>query len=293
MSAHPTAIQRYQVVRRLAQGGMGALYLAWDPALKRQVAIKLLVHDEDELRERFAREAQSAASLDHPNIVTIFDVGEVDGRPFIAMEYIRGETLAEIIRSKSPMPVSRKLALIQELCAGLFYAHQAGIVHRDVKPSNAIVDTQGSLKVLDFGIARLAESSGMTQAGTLVGTLNYISPEQMVGQPADSRSDIFSVGAVCYELLAYRQAFPGGIESGVLNRILQGKPDPLGSLLPDLDPEVIRIVDRALEKQPGDRYQSLDVMEQELKGVRLRLDSPKASPVENTRTMVLPRSFDP
>ena len=126
----------------------------------------------------------------------------------------------------------------------------------------------------------------------LIGTLNYMSPEQMVGQPADNRSDIFSVGAVCYELLAYRQAFPGGIESGVLNRILQGKPDPLDALCPDLDPEIIRIVDRALEKQPQDRYQSLDTMEEDLMRVRLRLDAPKVEVVENTKTMILPRSFD-
>jgi eukaryotic-like serine/threonine-protein kinase len=292
MTTHPTTIQRYQVVRRLAQGGMGALYLAWDPALKRQVAIKVLMHDDDELRERFAREAQSAASLDHPHIVTVYDVGEVDGRPFIAMEYIRGETLAEIIRNKKALSVTRKLALIEELCSGLHFAHRAGIVHRDVKPSNAIVDDQGSLKVLDFGIARIAESSGMTQAGMLVGTLNYISPEQMVGQPADSRSDIFSVGVVAYELLAYRQAFPGGLESGVLNKILQAKPDPpLEIACPDLDLEIVKIVEHALEKQPADRYQSLDVMERELRRVRRRLET-GSHPVADTRTMSVPRRVD-
>lgn len=282
MTAQPDAIQRYQVVSRLPGGGMAWVYLAWDPALKRQVAIKVLRHDDDELRERFAREAQSAASLDHPNIVTIYDVGESDGRPFIAMEYIRGETLAEIVRSRTAMPVPRKLALLEELCAGLHFAHEAGIIHRDVKPSNAIVDSKGTLKVLDFGIARILEATGVTQAGMMVGTVNYISPEHMLGQPADHRSDIFAVGVVAYELFAYKQAFYAGLASAVLNKILLTEPEPLATLCPDLDPEVIRIIYRAMEKQPDARYQSLDLMQTDFRLVRQRLESNKADETPRT-----------
>src|SRR5713226_5609335 len=230
MTSIPTAIGRYQVVKRIGQGGMGVLFLAWDPSLERQIAIKLLIENNDELRERLAREARSAARLRHPNIVTIFDVGELDGQPFIAMEYIQGQTLAEIVRNREALTTTRKLQLIEELCDGLSYAHAGGIVHRDVKPANVMVDGNGSLKILDFGIARIGESSGMTQAGVVMGTLNYMSPEHIAGQPADYRSDIFAVGAVFYELLSYRQAFPGGLQTGILNRILHCRPEPLDTV---------------------------------------------------------------
>ena len=187
---------------------MGALYLAQDPKLDREIVIKLLIDDNDELRERFAREARSAARLRHPHIVTIFDVGDWEGQPFIAMEYIQGHTLAEIIRGSSPLSTVRKLRLIEELCDGLAFAHKTGVVHRDVKPANIMVDANGSLKILDFGIARIAESAGMTQAGMLIGSLNYMSPEQVTGQVVDNRRDIFAVVAVLNEQITSRQAFP-------------------------------------------------------------------------------------
>jgi serine/threonine-protein kinase len=208
MTNIPAIIGRYQVVRRIGQGGMGALYLAQDPKLDREIVIKLLIDDNDELRERFAREARSAARLRHPHIVTIFDVGDWEGQPFIAMEYIQGHTLAEIIRGSSPLSTVRKLRLIEELCDGLAFAHKTGVVHRDVKPANIMVDANGSLKILDFGIARIAESAGMTQAGMLIGSLNYMSPEQVTGQVVDNRRDIFAVVAVLNEQITSRQAFP-------------------------------------------------------------------------------------
>lgn len=284
VASPPATIGRYEIVNRLAQGGMGALYLAWDPKLDRQIAIKLLMHDDDELRERFAREGRSAARLRHPHIVTIFDVGEHNNQPFIAMEYIQGQTLAELIRGRVPLPITRKLKLAEELCDGLSFAHKAGVVHRDIKPANAIVDAQGSLKILDFGIARFSEASGMTHAGMLIGTLNYMSPEQMTGRPADSRSDIFAVGAVCYELLSYRQAFPGGLEDGVLTKILQGQPEPLEKVCSDLDPEIVRIVERSLEKDPDKRYQDLIAMVRDLQRVRLRLDGLETHHVSTEET---------
>jgi serine/threonine protein kinase len=272
VSKLPSVIGRYQIRSRLGQGGMGYLFLAWDPVLEREVAIKRLRDDNDELRERFAREARSVARLRHPNIVTIYDVGEQDGEPFIAMEYIVGQTMAEIIRARAPLEVTRKLEIIRELCDGLAFAHKAGIVHRDVKPANIIVEPEGSIKILDFGIARIAES-GMTQAGMLIGTLNYMSPEQVAGRVVDSRSDIFAVGAVFYELLRYQQAFPGGLHNGILNKILNEPPPSLETACPGLDSEVIAIVDRALQKAPESRYQDLASMRKDLERTRQRLES--------------------
>ena len=202
-SPTPTGfIGRYQVLERIGEGGMGSLYLARDPAIDRLVAIKLLRRgfDTEAVRERFAREARAAGRLRHPNIVTIFDVGEHDGDPFIAMEFLAGETLAELVRQGAGLTLSRRLKLLEELCDGLAYAHRAGLVHRDIKPANLMVDAEGVLKILDFGIVRVSDS-GVTQAGVLVGTINYMSPEQVLGTGVDHRSDIFAVGLVAYELL--------------------------------------------------------------------------------------------
>ena len=195
---------------------MGSLYLARDPDIDRLIAIKLLKEEveSDELRERFTREAKAVGRLRHQNIVMVYDVGKDAGRPFIAMEYIEGYTLGLVIREKRQLPIDQKLKWLQELCDGLAYAHKQNIIHRDVKPANIMVDQHDTLKILDFGIARLgsAAASGMTQTGTLMGTLSYMSPEQMTGRPVDHRSDIFAVGAVCYELLTYQRAFPGDIQ---------------------------------------------------------------------------------
>jgi predicted Ser/Thr protein kinase len=268
---HPTHIGRFEVVNRLGRGGMGTLYLARDPLLDRQVAIKLLTHDDDDLRERFAREAQSAARLRHPHIVTVFDVGEHEGRPFIAMEYIQGRTIDVIVKERADLTLPEKLKLLEELCEGLGFAHQAGVVHRDIKPANLIVDAHGALKILDFGIARVDASPGITQIGMLIGTPSYMAPEQIQGHPADFRSDIFAVGAVSYELLSYRKAFPAGDDAGVFAR-LRSSPEPLEQMCDSLDPEIVRVVNRALDKDPSARYQDLREMGRDLRHVRLRLD---------------------
>ena len=273
MANVPTTIGRYEIVKAIGHGGMGALYLAWDAKLERQIAIKVLKEDDPDLRERFAREAKSAARLRHPHIVTIFELGEHAEQPYIAMEYIHGRTLAQIIREREDMPLGRTLELMAELCDGLAFAHRAGIIHRDVKPANIMVDEQGSLKILDFGIARLAESAGMTQAGAMIGTLNYMSPEQVTGLPADHRSDIFAVGLVFYELLAQKEAFPGSISTGILHKILHNEPVPLAEVCPDLDEDVIRIVGRAIEKDANRRYQDLTEMRRQILTVRAHVEA--------------------
>ena len=253
----PSRIDRYEIKTIIGAGGMGSLYLARDtnPNTNRLVAIKLLLAnlDSGDLRERFAREARALAALNHPNIVSIFDSGEFQGSPFIVMEYVRGETVAEKIKRRATMTLGQKLKLMVELCSGLQHAHEAGIIHRDIKPANLMVDRHGRLKILDFGIARVSE--GLTRMGVQVtqlnmriGTPGYMSPEQIEGGDIDRRSDVFAVGAVCYELLAYREAFTGTNTRQVENRVLQSHPEPLLSLIPDLDPEIEKIITRALAK---------------------------------------------
>ncbi len=254
---------------------MGTLLRARDPKIGgRTVAIKLLKEgiDSDEIRRRFMQEANAAGVLEHENIVRIFDVGEQDGEPFIAMEYIDGETLSMWIRRKEPASMVRKLRLLEELCDGLAYAHSFNIVHRDIKPANLMVEKRrGRLKILDFGIAKLADS-GITNAGALIGSFNYMSPEQVRGLPIDHRSDIFSCGAVMFELLSYRQAFPGTLGDGVLGKIAEQPAPRLRQVIPDADPEVEQIINKALEKDADRRYPDLPAMHRDLTRVRRRLE---------------------
>jgi predicted Ser/Thr protein kinase len=260
VSAAPQRIGRYELVDRLGEGGMGTLYLARDPALGRTVAIKLLSVRSAELRERFEREARAAAALKHHNIVTIYDVGDEDGQPFIAMEFVAGETLAEIVSRRAPLSPLRKIELLQELCSGLGYAHRSGIVHRDIKPANLMVSAEGPLKILDFGLARVISGPTqpeLTRAGVMIGTPHYMSPEQIEGRPIDHRTDIFSVGLVMYELLSYRRAYQGDSPYGVVHRILTSEPDPLDRVSPGIDPALTAIVTRAIQKDPAARYQDL------------------------------------
>jgi serine/threonine protein kinase len=262
MPSASTVIGRYQVVDRLGQGGMGTVYLARDPGLDRLVAIKVLRGDfeDEELRERFAREARSISRLRHPNIVTIFEYGDHNGHPFIVMEYISGESMAEMIARRVEMTVARKLQMIEELCAGMAYAHRAKIVHRDIKPANIMLDEEsGLVKILDFGIARDLDSS-LTRFTQVVGTPSYMSPEQANGQPLDHRSDIFSIGSVFYELLGHRQAFEGKNQLDVMDRITRGEPTPLSTLCHGLSPAIHSIIDRALQKDAANRYQDLEAM---------------------------------
>ena len=205
---------------------MGVLYLALDPAIGLLVALKVLRVQGEEMRKRFEREARMIGRFQHPNIVTVYDVGLHEGQPFIAMEYIPGETLAEKILRQEPLHLSRRLEFIEELCDGLAYAHQRGVVHRDVKPANLIVHREsGRLKILDFGIARpTVKDTGITQLGTRLGTPRYMAPEQVQGFPVDQRTDVFAVGLVLYEALAYQPAFPGDEGQLVAYRITHESP---------------------------------------------------------------------
>ncbi|MPZ20812.1 MAG: protein kinase [Luteitalea sp.] len=277
----PDTIGRYEIKSLIGTGGMGSLYLARDtnPNTKRLVVLKLLsaTLDFGDLRQRFAREARSLAALTHPNIVDIYDSGEYGGSPFIVMQYVRGETLAEKIKRQAPMSMAQKLKLMVELCSGLGHAHEAGIVHRDIKPANLMVDQHGRLKILDFGIARVAESTltmvgvPMTQINVQIGTPGYMSPEQIEGAEIDARSDLFAVGSVFYELLSHREAFPGTNTREIEHQVLRGRPAPLTSLVEELDPEIERIVARALEREANRRYQDAATLEADLERQRWRL----------------------
>ncbi|MBA3296676.1 MAG: serine/threonine protein kinase [Acidobacteria bacterium] len=272
MTEPPATVGRYHVGRLIAHGGMGSVYLARDPAIDRPVVIKLLKEgfDDATARDRFAREARAAGRLHHPNIVTVFDVGEHENRPFIAMEYVSGETLAQLIGRRAVGRVWEKLGILEELCAGLHYAHCAAIVHRDIKPANVMRDESGLVKILDFGIAR-GGGEGLTRVGDIVGTLNYMSPEQLVGKSVDHRADIYSVGALAYELITNQMAFPGTIETGVLYTILDSGPVPIASLIPGIDPDITAMVERAMAREPHARYRDLETLRQDLAVTRTRL----------------------
>jgi serine/threonine protein kinase len=279
----PTRIDRYEIKGRIGGGGMGTLYLARDtnPTTDRLVALKLLrtSFESDDLRQRFIREAQALADLSHPNIVTIHDSGEFEDSPFIVMEYVRGETLGESIKRKAPIPLGEKLRLLSELCAGLAHAHEAGIIHRDIKPANLMVDLHGRLKILDFGIARVADA-GLTRVGepltrlnVQIGTPGYMSPEQIEGLEIDARTDLFAVGAVAYEFISGHEAFSGATTRQIENKVLGEQPVPLVSSIPGLDPAIAEVILSALEKDVQRRCQDAATLERAFARLRARLGS--------------------
>ena len=270
----PDTIGRYEVQKCLGQGSMGIVYLAKDPsALKRLVAIKVLRVDDDEMRARFEREAELIGQFRHNHIVSVYDVGDHDGRPFITMEYVPGETLADKINNRESLTLGRRLALIEALCDGLAYAHARNVIHRDVKPANLVIDDDGELRILDFGIARSVASTDLTQLGMVMGTPRYMSPEQLDNPQVDHRSDIFSVGCVLYELLCYEPAFPGDQLDFVTYRIVHEAPKSLKAIDPRLPAGLSQVVDRALQKQRDKRYQSLTAMKADLVRIRASLNA--------------------
>jgi tetratricopeptide (TPR) repeat protein len=266
---------RYEIQRRLGRGGMGTVYVAHDPVLGRMVAIKVFLTDLDlpDAAERFAREARAAAALSHPNIVTIHDFGEFASQPYIVMEYVPGETIAEVIRRRAPIALAEKLRWMEELCSGAAYAHQIGVIHRDIKPTNLMVDRSGRLKILDFGIARMLGGTPASNATALIGTPGYMAPEQILGGAVDHRADLFSIGVVCYELLSYTEAFPGETVPAITHRIVSGAAQPLSEVLPDVLPELSATVARALEKSAADRFPSADALRAALGRARRQLES--------------------
>jgi eukaryotic-like serine/threonine-protein kinase len=280
---------RYRIQRKLGAGGMADVYLAEDQELGRRVAIKILNSrhgNDDQFIERFRREAKNAAALNHPNIVSIYDRGEAEDTYYIAMEFLDGRTLKELIVSRGAAPINVAIEYARQILSALRFAHRHGIVHRDIKPHNVLVDGEGRVKVTDFGIAR-AGTSQMTETGSIVGTAQYLSPEQARGGEVDPRSDLYSLGIVLYELLTGKTPFEGDTPVEIAMKHLSASPKPPSKLRPDIPPELDMVVLRALAKNPDDRYQSADEMEADLDRVARGVNVSAAT--VDTATQVLRR----
>ncbi|HSE21974.1 MAG TPA: protein kinase, partial [Pyrinomonadaceae bacterium] len=305
MSLQPgSQLNRYQILSKLGEGGMGEVFLAEDTSLRRKIAIKILPANsiaDDRAKLRLVREAQSAAALDHPNICAIYEVGESDGYTFICMQYVSGETLDSFLKHKS-LDLSHLLAIAIQVADALAEAHGRGIVHRDIKPANIMITPRGTVKVMDFGLAKVMESSDPNQSeaetiqlisaqGAIIGTLPYMSPEQVRAELLDGRSDIFSFGVVLYELVSGQQPFAGKTAPETASAILTSNPPPLARFSKDLPAELERIVSKAIRKDPEERYQTIKDLLIDLTSLKNelefqdRLKSSSSSEAVNLRTV--------
>src|SRR5215472_7396495 len=286
-------ISHYRIVRRLGSGGMGEVLLAEDTTLDRSVAVKLMSADlarDANQRKRFRAEAKAASGLNHSNICVIYEVGETDDdRPFLAMEYIEGQTLEALLRQRKPAP-GEVLAIGQQAAEALDAAHSRRVIHRDIKPGNIMLDRRGQVKVLDFGLAKrlatveLSEtealSSALTQTGMLIGTPHYMSPEQLLGREVDHRSDIFSLGVVLYELAAGQRPFLGRTVGETINNVVNQRPELLNLEDPRFSPALDTIIFKCLQKEPQNRYAAARDLAADLG--RLKEESSRA-PAVNAR----------
>jgi Protein kinase domain/PEGA domain len=270
----PSTIGRYEVIERVGRGGMGLLYRGRDPILDREVAIKVMAGDfsaDESARTRFYREARAAARLQHRNIVTIYEFAEDSGTPYIAMEFLRGQSLAQRMQTGPPLTLVQKLDIVTQLLTGLHYAHEQGIVHRDVKPPNIWLLDDGTVKLLDFGIAKIAAST-MTNAGSILGSAFYMAPEQISGREVDGRADIFASGVVLYELLSSHRPFEGDSPTVVMMKIVNEEAQPIGKFVQDLPPALVSAVMRALNKEASRRFPHAGDFGAELRLLRLAVE---------------------
>ena len=252
-----TQLGKYQIQAALGKGGMGMVYMGYDPLLDRKVAIKVLAPHlvwEEGFVERFLREARAAARIKHPNIVTVYDVGQEQEQFYFVMEYLEGQTLADHIRRRGPLPPQEVLSILYPLADALDYAHQHGLVHRDIKPANIIVGTGRRVTLTDFGIARAAQETRLTTAGTIMGTPEYMSPEQAWGEQVGNQTDLYSLAVVAYEMLSGQVPFSGTTPHAVLYKQIHEPPPPIRESRPDLPAGVETVLAQALDKEPGKRY---------------------------------------
>jgi beta-lactam-binding protein with PASTA domain/tRNA A-37 threonylcarbamoyl transferase component Bud32 len=284
--------QRYEIGELLGAGGMAEVYRGKDSRLGRDVAIKLLRNEhasDPTFIARFRREAQSAASLNHPHIVAVYDTGEDNGVPFIVMEYVEGRTLRDVIRGEGPLMPRRACEIVSDVCEALAFSHAAGIIHRDIKPANVMLTRAGTVKVMDFGIARaMAASSTMTQTAAVMGTAQYLSPEQARGEQVDARSDLYSTGCLLYEAVTGRPPFVGDSPVAVAYQHVREDPVPPSRINDDIDPALDAVVLKSMAKNPGNRYQSAGEMREDLlraaSGRAVRA-TPVLPPVEATQVI--------
>ena len=284
----PDSIGRYQILERVGAGGMGVLYRGFDPKLDREVAIKVILtdfsEDAEQMRPRFYREAKATARLQHRNIVTVFEFVEDQNQPHIVMEFLRGLPLAKRMAAAPPLMLDDKLDIVAQLSAGLGYAHQQGVIHRDVKPANVFLLEDGTVKLLDFGIAKLTTST-LTRQGDVLGSASYMSPEQVSGSDSvDGRADVWSTGVVLYELLAGRKPFEGETPTNVIVKILKEDPTPIENVVPNLPKQLISVVHRSLQKDPTKRIAKAEELSRELQWIRKALQaSGELAPMEETK----------
>ena len=279
--ALPATLGRFRVEGELGRGAMGVVYRAYDDMLHRTVAIKTValtgsVGERDVHEKRFLQEARAAGGLSHPAIVTIYDVGREGDRAFIAMELVEGRDLRELIKEVSLTP-SRSVAIAAAAAEGLHFAHERGIVHRDVKPGNIMVLADGRVKIMDFGIARLTEPTVKTQTGVLLGSPQYMAPEQIIGQPLDHRADIFSLGLVLYEMLTGTKPFQGEDIPELTFKVANLPAAPPSHLAPDLPPVLDFIIARALKKKPDERYATALEMAKDLNAAMKEVEAAEAA----------------
>jgi eukaryotic-like serine/threonine-protein kinase len=275
VAANTLVDSRYRIVRRLGSGGMADVYCAEDTHLGREVALKVLHRrfaQDQEFVERFRREAKSAAGLQHPNVVGVYDRGEHEGTYYIAMEHLPGRSLKEIVEQEAPLPQEQVIALGVQILRAAGFAHRHGVIHRDFKPHNVIVDDAGQAKVTDFGIAR-AGASEMTETGSIMGTAQYLSPEQAQGHAVTAASDLYSIGVMLYEMLAGRLPFEGESAVSVALKHLSEQPPPLSQFRPDVNPALESVVMAALAKDPARRWQSAEEFAAALEAARVRIES--------------------
>src|SRR3954462_6324376 len=274
-SARPD-IGKYHIIELVGEGAMGVVYRATDSVLDRTVAVKVMnesIARQEDLRKRFLHEAQAAASLQHPNVVSIYDMGEVDGHMFIAMEFVDGVDLEKLLDLGQPLSLQAKLDIVIDVLTGLSFAHKRGIIHRDIKPANIRVTGDGRAKIMDFGVAHLSSSS-MTTTGSLLGTPSYMAPEQITEGKTTEQTDIFAVGGVLYQLLTNMKPFEGPTLQNLFFRIITEDPKPVSALMPNLPRSFDAIVQKAMAKDPKDRYVNALVMANELSAVRAKLSGP-------------------
>jgi serine/threonine-protein kinase len=271
-----SSIGKYRILELVGEGAMGVVYRAQDSVLDRAVAIKVMndsIARQDDLRKRFLHEAQAAGSLQHPNVVCIYDLGEADGHLFIAMEFVHGVDLEHLIESGKPLSLQERLDIIIDVLTGLAFAHKRGIVHRDIKPANIRVGEDGRAKIMDFGVAHLASSS-MTSTGSILGTPTYMAPEQITEGKTSPATDIFATGGVLYQILTQMKPFDAPTLQNLFFKIITEKPRPVSELVPGLPPALDRIVLKAMAKEPSERYASALEMANDLTSVRSKLSGP-------------------